>query len=78
LHSRYLVNLGDDNTAENPDHVLVSIGTLDHPEAVEMEYHYGVESQLPWVHFDDNLPRIRGDEDPNLISALALTKESKN
>ena len=75
LHSRYLVNLGDDNAAENPEHVLVSIGTLDNPEVVEMEYHYGVESQLPWVHFDDELPRTRSDEDPDLISALSLAKE---
>ncbi len=77
LHSRYLVNLGDNNLAENPDHVLVSVGTLDHPEVVEMEYHYGVESQLPWVRFDDDLPRIRGDEDPDLINALSLAKEGK-
>jgi len=75
LHSRYLVNLGDDNAAENPEHVLVSIGTLDNPEVVEMEYHYGVESQLPWVHFDDELPRTRSEEDPDLISALSLAKE---
>ena len=75
LHSRYLVNLGDDHIAENPDHVLVSVGTLDNPEVVELEYHYGVESQLPWVHFDDDLERIRCDEDPDLINALSLAKE---
>ena len=77
LHSRYLVKLGDEKT-ENPDHVLVSVGTLDNPEVVEMEYHYGVESQLPWVHFDDDLPRIRSDEDPDLIDALSLTKKREN
>ena len=76
LHCRYLVNLDDDHTA-NPDHVLVSIGTLDKPDVVEMEYHYGVESQLPWVHFDDDLPRTRSDEDPELINALALAKGGK-
>jgi hypothetical protein len=75
LHSRYLVNLGDDHIAENPDHVLVSVGTLDNPEVVELEYHYGVESQLPWVHFDDDLERIRCDEDPDLINALSLSKK---
>lgn len=76
LHSRYLVNLGDDHIAENPDYVLVSVGTLDNPEVVELEYHYGVESQLPWVHFDDDLERIRCDEDPDLINALSLAKEA--
>jgi len=75
LHSQYLVNLGHDNAAENLDHVLISVGTLDNPEVVEMEYHYGVESQLPWVHFDDDLPRTRSDEDPGLIRALSLLKQ---
>ncbi len=75
LHSQYLVNLGGDNAAENLDHVLISVGTLDNPEIVEMEYHYGVESQLPWVHFDDDLPRTRSDEDPDLINALLLLKK---
>ena len=75
LHCRYLVNLGDDDIAENPDHVLVSVGTLDNPEVVEMEYHYGVESQLPWIHFDDDLPRTRSDEDTGLIKALSLAKK---
>ncbi len=75
LHCRYLVSLGEDEIAENPDHVLVSIGTLDNPEVVELEYHYGVETQLPWVHFDDGLERIRCDEAPGLIKALSLAKE---
>jgi hypothetical protein len=43
---------------------------------VELEYHYGVESQLPWVHFDDGLERIRCDEDPDLINALSLVKKT--
>ena len=74
MHCRYLVSLGEDDLAENPDHVLVSVGTLDHPEAIKMEYHYGVESQLSWVHFDDGLPRTRCDEAPELINALSLAK----
>ena len=77
LHSRYLVSLGEDDIAENPDYVLVLIGTLDNPELLEMEYHYGVESQLPWIHFDDELPRVRSDEDPALINALSLAKTGK-
>jgi hypothetical protein len=74
LHVRYLVKLGDDYAADGPDHVYITIGTLDNPEVVELGFHYGVESQLPWVHFDDNLPRIRSDEDPDLINALSLAK----
>ncbi len=52
------------------------IGTLDHPEAVTLDYHYGVEGQLPWVHFDDDLPRTRCDEDPDLAATYAAA-ESK-
>jgi len=77
LHCRYLVSLGEDDIAENLDHAIVSVGTLDNPEVVQMEYHYGVESQLPWVHFDDDLPRTRCDESPGLINALPLAKEGK-
>ncbi len=77
LHSRYLINLGENDAAGNPDHIIMSIGTLDKPEDVEMEYHYGVESQLPWVHFDDNLPRIRCDEVPEIDNAPSMSKRDE-
>jgi hypothetical protein len=54
--------------------VLVHIGTLDKPEAVSIASHYGVESQLPWVHFDDGLPRERCDADPELVAAFAAAE----
>ncbi len=57
-----------------PDMVLVHIGSLDKPEAVSIASHYGVESQLPWVHFDDGLPRSRCDEDPELAAARAAAE----
>ena len=60
----------------NPDMVYIELGTLDHPEAVPIDFHYGVETQLPWVHFDDDLPRTRMDEDPDLAVAYAAA-ESK-
>ena len=70
LTDRYLVRWG----AVTPDMVWVHIGTLDKPEAVSIDFHYGVESQLPWVHFDDGLPRARCDEDPELAAAFAATE----
>ena len=73
LHSRYLVELSEDGTS-GPDSAWISVGTLDKPEVVEMKFHYGVERQLPWVHFDDDLPRIRCDNDPNMINALSVAK----
>jgi len=66
LFDRYLVR----TPGFNPDMVFVQVGTLDHPETVSIEFHYGVESQLPWVHFADDLPRTRCDEDPELVVAF--------
>ena len=54
--------------------VRVLIGTLDGPEAVSIEWHYGIESQLPWLHFDDGLPRARCDEDPDMAAAFAVAE----
>ncbi len=71
LTDRYLVRM---SAKRSPDMVLVHIGTLDKPEAVSIASHYGVESQLPWVHFDDGLPRARCDEDPELAAAFAAAE----
>ncbi len=69
LFGRYLVPKSKD-VHLHPDMVWVQVGTLDHPEAVSIAWHYGVESQLPWLHFDDGLPRARCDEDPELAAAF--------
>ncbi len=68
LTDQYLVRK---SARSGPDMALVHIGTVDKPEAVSIHSHYGVESQLPWVHFDDGLPRSRCDEDPELAAAFA-------
>ena len=70
LTDQYLVRTG----GSNPDKVWVLLGTLDHPETVSIHSHFGVESQLPWVHFDDGLPRYRCDEDPELAAAFAAAE----
>jgi hypothetical protein len=72
---RYLEQMGG-GAKSGPGQYWVGIGTLDHPEAVTLDYHYGVEGQLPWVHFDDDLPRTRCDEDPDLATTYAAA-ESK-
>ncbi len=73
LTFRYLEALGE-NVESGPDQYWIGIGTLDHPESVTLDLHYGVEGQLPWVHFDDDLPRTRCDEDPDLIATYAAAK----
>ena len=71
LFDRYLVWKSERTT---PDMFWIQLGTLDHPETVSIDFHYGVETQLPWVHFDDGLPRTRCDEDPSLAAAFAAAE----
>lgn len=72
LTDRYLVRK---NAKFDPDMMCVHIGTLDNPEVVSsIVSHFGVESQLPWVQFDDGLPRTRCDEDPELAAVFAAAE----
>ena len=57
--------------------VWLSLGNFDDPSAFTPEHHYGVESQLPWVQFDDGLPRYRCDEDPELAAAFAAAEGNR-
>ncbi len=66
LFDRYLVDTG----ISNPDIVWIQLGTLDRPEDITIKWHVGIESQLPWIKFDDGLPRNRTDEDPDLQAAF--------
>ncbi len=71
LTARYMVPV---SIELQPHMVWVYIGTLDDPEIASIDDHYGVESQLSWVHFDDGLPRARCDEDSKLVAALAAAQ----
>ena len=76
LWDRYLVRLSDGGPS-GPHTVWVPLGTLDEPEAITLEFHYCVETQLPWVHFNDDLPRMRCDEEAGLAAAFEQAKEGK-
>ena len=56
---------------EKEDWTSVMVGSLDHPEDVVPSEHICVESQLPWYKLDDDLPRKRSDDDPELVAAWA-------
>jgi hypothetical protein len=43
---------------DGKDEIGVALGSLDRPETVALEFHYGVESRLPWLKFDDGLPDV--------------------
>ena len=37
--------------------LCLTLGSLDDPTQVAPELHFGVESQVPWLHLPDELPR---------------------
>jgi len=45
--------------------IAVAIGSLDRPDTVRPEMHWGIESEVPWLTWHDGLPRkpIEGDPD---------------
>lgn len=47
------------------DRVQVSLGSLDHPDAVRPDDHVWTESQLVWLRIEDALPRF-----PTISSAV--------
>jgi adenylate cyclase len=53
------------------DWILIMGGTLDRPENFTPVWHLGVESQMPWLVIEDDLPRVRCDESPSLVEAWA-------
>lgn len=50
------------------DWIAVAIGSLDHPEAVRPEMHWGIESQVPWLALHDGLPRKPIEGDPEYMA----------
>jgi hypothetical protein len=53
----------------------VTAGSLDHPEAIHLEKHYCVDSQLPWYKTHDELPRLRSEEIPELVASWAAVEQ---
>ena len=57
--------------------IAVDVGSLDHPEDVSPDYHSGVESQVPWLTIDDDLPRMRTDDNPNFVALKAAAERGE-
>jgi len=48
---------------DTPDaRLYVTIGSLDHPEDVQLVKQFGIESRLPWVKFCEEVPGERTGE----------------
>ena len=53
------------------DWVVIQTGSLDHPEDFAPTWHSGIESQTPWLNVHDSLPRVRSQDQPDLVEAWA-------
>jgi len=51
--------------------MYTTIGSLDRPEEVELIKQYGIESQLPWVKFCEDVPAERTGESAQAQEFLA-------
>jgi hypothetical protein len=59
------------------DHISVSIGSLDHPEAFPPLDQHGIESRLPWANALGDLPDRPTTEEEDAASA-ALIKQTNH
>ena len=48
------------------DHYSIRLATMDNLADFPPTMHYGVESQLPWLDINDDLPRMRTEDDPEM------------
>ncbi len=63
--------------AGSSEYYSIRLATLDNPEAFPPACHFGVESQLPWLNIEDDLPRIRTEDDEILSSRWTAAGEPK-
>lgn len=50
---------------EADEPVAVAVGSLNHPEDLRPEGHFGVESKVPWFNVLDDLPHTRTEDIPD-------------
>jgi hypothetical protein len=46
-----------------PGETHLYLGTLDHPERLQAQFHVFHAERVPWFHIDDDLPRYPGTSD---------------
>ena len=61
------------------DTLGVLVGSLDHPEhwPPVAGHHLGIESQIPWLRIDDDLPRWRTEDYPEYRAAKAAAERGE-
>jgi adenylate cyclase len=51
---------------DEAEYLPIRLATMDNPADFPPTMHYGVESQMPWLDINDDLPRICIDDDPEM------------
>jgi class 3 adenylate cyclase len=67
----------DIHGADAADFYSIRLATLDNPEDFPPTCHFGVESRLPWLNIDDELPRIRTEDDALLAGCWTAIGQPK-
>ncbi len=57
---------------------VIRLATVDNPGVYPPTSHFGVESQLPWLDINDDLPRLRTEDDPGLSARWTAVGQPKN
>ncbi len=55
--------------AEWSDWCWVMLANMDNPEIFTPTWHLGIESQMPWLDVQDDLPRVRCKDSPAVVAA---------
>jgi len=58
-------------------HVELTVGSLDHPGALEPRNHYGIESQVPWHVIADDLPRKPTNTDSSYLKGATFFQDPR-
>ena len=58
--------------------MTVQVGNLDHPENFRPGTHFGVESQVPWLKIDDDLPRVRTKDELEFVAKRQVVADEKS
>ena len=56
--------------------IYMAVGTLDHPENAPPRIHTCVDTQVPWLSIDDDLPRESSEDDAGAKAIQALADKT--
>ena len=63
---------------QSEEYYSIRLATLDNPEDFPPTCHFGVENELPWLDINDDLPRLRTSDDPELAASWQRIGQPKD